>query len=49
MYLPRQNSVWTEADVMEKLNHLKLVPQQQTTLDAGIWLDHFQLDKSTQQ
>ena len=40
--------VWIEAEVMEKLSFLKLVPKQQTTLDTSIWLDQFLLDRSTQ-
>ena len=48
MFLPGQNSIWTEADVLEKLNLLNLVPKQQSTLEYGIRLDQFGLDKTSQ-
>ena len=47
MYPQGLNTVWTEADIMEMMCILQLVPYQQSALDSGIWWDQFSLDKTT--
>ena len=44
MYLPGQNLVWMEAEILEKLNLLQLVPRKQSIINVGIQLDQFSLD-----
>ena len=44
-YQPERNSVWSEGTVFSKLNNLKLVPEQQAILDAGLRLDQWHLGR----
>ena len=48
MYLLGPNTIWKEAEVIEKLSFHWLVPKQQATLEARNLLDQFGLDMCTQ-
>ena len=45
-FMPKRNSVWPEAKVNSSLSNLALVPDQQSTLDSGIRLDQWTLERS---
>ena len=45
-YQPERGYVWVEQKVFDKLNHLKLAPEQQSSVDSGIRIDQWALDRS---
>ena len=45
-FTPKRNSVWPEAKVNSSLSNLVLVLDQQSTLDSGIHLDQWTLERS---
>ena len=45
-YQPERGSVWVEQKVFKKLDHLKLAPEQQSSVDSGIRIDQWTLGRS---
>ena len=45
-FMPKRNSVWPEAKVNSSLSNLALVLDQQLTLDSGIHLDQWTMERS---
>ena len=45
-YQPEHGSVWAEQKVFDKINNLKLAPEQQSSVDSGIRIDQWVLGKS---
>ena len=45
-YQPERNTVWTESKVFGKLFNLKIIPEQQSSVESGIWIDQWALGKS---
>ena len=44
-YQPEHGSVWVEQKVFDKLNHLKLAPEQQSLVDSGIRINQWALGR----
>ena len=46
LYQPECNTVWTESKVFGKLFNLKIIPEQQSSVESSIWIDQQALGKS---